>query len=62
MSTENIEQVFSKAKEIAALIEPLGDLEQHAALEMADIIRAYRPDFSDADPCEQKASCSQVSV
>ena len=41
MSTNNLGQVERTAKQIVKLIEPLGDLEQHAALQMAETIRAY---------------------
>jgi|GEM_PF-4447801 len=38
----SLEQVERTAKQITELIEPLGDLEQHAALQMAETIRAYQ--------------------
>ena len=40
MQAEN--EIFNKAQKIVALIEPLGDLEQCAALEIAETMRAYR--------------------
>ncbi len=36
------DEVVSMARQIVTLIEPLGEVEQHAALEMADTLRAYR--------------------
>lgn len=37
-----LDKIIDKANEVLALIEPLGELERHAVLEMADVLRAYR--------------------
>lgn len=47
----DIEEVINKAIEIAALIEPLGDLEQRIVLENSRNYSGVSADFSLADPC-----------
>lgn len=36
------EQLFQKAQEVVSLIEPLGEIEQQAVLELADTLRGYK--------------------